>query len=209
MALSPDMTAHAGPGGVKKTPARGRSGTRWRELDRYPSNVLAIFHIRHVDNLPTIISNGLVCDATASTAGVTRVDIGYSQIKTCCYDGSDARNSSARNSPSMVLANCGCTGALLRFRRMKLEPCPERDDSADDPRQHDATMGFMPASLAGRYLIPTIINHLKASRANGNAAIPPRRRLPRRAEPWFGARSKWPAHEAEPNRCTPQPIAGA
>jgi hypothetical protein len=42
MALSPDMTAHAGPGGVKKTPARGRSGTRWRELDRYPSNVLAI-----------------------------------------------------------------------------------------------------------------------------------------------------------------------
>jgi len=81
MALSPDMTAHAGSGGVKKTPARGRSGTRWRELDRYPSNVLAIFHITHVDNLPTIISNGLVCDATASTAGVTRVDIGYSQIK--------------------------------------------------------------------------------------------------------------------------------
>jgi hypothetical protein len=81
MALSPDMTAHAGSGGVKKTPARGRSGTRWRELDRYPSNVLAIFHITHVDNLPTIISNGLGCDATASTAGVTRVDIGYSQIK--------------------------------------------------------------------------------------------------------------------------------
>ena len=43
--------------------------------------MLEIFHITHVHNLPGIISNGLVCDAMASSAGMTRVDIGYSQIK--------------------------------------------------------------------------------------------------------------------------------
>jgi hypothetical protein len=37
---------------------------------------------------------------------------------------------------------------------------------------------------------------------SGASANP--RQLHAQSEPWFGARSKWPAHEGGPNNCTPQ-----
>jgi hypothetical protein len=43
--------------------------------------MLEVFHITHVDNVPGIVAEGLLCDSVASAKGLTRVDIGYSQIK--------------------------------------------------------------------------------------------------------------------------------